>query len=55
MCTKCYESMQIGPPVVINQETHTRSTDSKGDLGYNQYSPLLVSREAGCDGEDSEE
>jgi hypothetical protein len=47
--------MQMGPPVVIKQETHTRSTDSDGILGDNQYIPLTVSGEAGGEDEDSEE
>ena len=55
MCTTCYESMQIGPPVLIKQEMQIRSTDSNGSLGYNQYSPLTVSGEAGVEDEDSDE
>ena len=47
--------MQIGPPGVIKQETHTRSTDSDRNLGDNQYIILTVSGEAGGDNEDSKE
>jgi hypothetical protein len=55
LCTKCYESMQTGPPVAIKQEMHIRRTDNDESLGDNQYSPLTASGEAGGEDEDSDE
>ena len=54
-CRAMYESMQTGPPGVIRQESKARSTDSEGELGESQYSPLTVSGEAEDDEDDSAE